>query len=59
MKVEAGAVQQTRSDAFIRDGLQLDIFEAEMSSWELLGVSVIGTRGVSPTSPSRFERLTH
>jgi hypothetical protein len=37
----------------------LDIFEAEMSSWELLGVSVIGTRGVSPTSPSRFERLTH
>jgi hypothetical protein len=26
----------------------LDIFEAEMSSWELLGVSVIGTRGVSP-----------
>jgi hypothetical protein len=30
MKVEAGAVQQTRSDAFIRDGLQLDIFEADV-----------------------------
>jgi hypothetical protein len=28
-------------------------------SWELLGVSIIGTGGVSPAPPSRFERLTH
>jgi len=28
-------------------------------SWELLGVSVIGTGAESSASPSRFERLTH
>jgi hypothetical protein len=60
IKAEAGgALRQTEADAFVRDGLQLDIFEAAMSSWELLGVSVIGTGCVSPASPSRFERLTY
>jgi len=33
--------------------------EVRMSSWRLLGVSVIGIGEVSLASPSRFERLTH
>ena len=33
--------------------------EVPMSSWRLLGVSVIGIGEVSLASPSRFERLTH
>jgi hypothetical protein len=33
--------------------------EVPMSSWGLLGVSVIGIGEVSLASPSRFERLTH
>src|SRR5260221_14468076 len=33
--------------------------EGPMSSWRLLGVSVIAIGEVSLASPSRFERLTH
>jgi hypothetical protein len=33
--------------------------EVAMSSWGLLGVSIIGIGEVSLASPSRFERLNH
>jgi hypothetical protein len=33
--------------------------EVPMSSWGLLGVSIIGIGEVSLASPSRFERLNH